>query len=280
VQATRGCPDRAPHGQRVQRADGSVALYCAASPARLAAAVAEAQAPRRAPAPAAAPVATRGAAAPATEPVPPPARPGILPDVRIVCPAAAPNPRRVTLADGSSTILCAGPDGDVQTAAAGLRRNGLTFAPIVPPGYRFAWEDDRLNPRRGQGTVDGQIAQDRVWTREVPARLVAAPPPQTTTLAASGTPRTSVTVSAANRAKQQQAAGRILVQVGSFAVPANADAARGRLAALGLPVQAARATIRGKPVQVVFAGPFATAAEANQAVAAARRAGFADAFIR
>jgi cell division protein FtsN len=87
-------------------------------------------------------------------------------------------------------------------------------------------------------------------------------------------------VSAANRARPQQAAGRILVQVGSFAVPANADAARGRLAAMGLPVQAARATIRGKPVQVVFAGPFATAAEAKQAVAAARSAGFADAFIR
>jgi hypothetical protein len=278
VQATRGCPDRAPHGQRVQRADGSVALYCAVSPARLAAAVAEAQAPQRAPAPA--PVATRSAAAPSAEPVPPPERPGILPDVRIVCPAAAPNPRRVALADGSSTILCAGPDGDVQTAAAGLRRNGLTFAPIVPPGYRFAWEDDRLNPRRGQGTVDGQIAQDRVWTRDVPARLVAAPPPQTTTLAASGTPQTKVTVSAANRAKPQQAAGRILVQVGSFGVPANADAARGRLAAMGLPVAGGRATIGGKPVQVVFAGPFATAAEARKAVAAARSAGFADAFIR
>ncbi len=43
----------------------------------------------------------------------------------------------------------------------------------VPPGYRKAWKDDRLNPLRGQGTEAGQMAQDQIWTRKVPAKLVA-----------------------------------------------------------------------------------------------------------
>lgn len=261
VQATRGCPANAPIGERARRADGSVALFCSASRDRLAAAIAAAQSP--------APQVTRSAAAPAQAPVVPPVTPGISADVRIVCPASAPNPQRVTLRDGSSTILCAGPDGDVQTAAAGLRRNGLTFAPLVPPGYRFAWEDDRLNPRRGQGTAEGQMAQDRVWTRDVPARMVAAP-------AAAPSQGRQVTVSSSDTGR----AARLFVQVGSFGVPANAQAAQGRLSALGLPAAARRATIRGKAVQVVYAGPFATQTEARVAVAAARRAGFADAFIR
>lgn len=279
VQATRGCPANAPFGQRAQRADGSVALFCSASQDRLAAAVAAARAPARTAAPA--PQAARSATAPAQAPVVPPVTPGISTDVRIVCPASAPNPQRVTLGDGTSAILCAGPDGDVRTAAAGLRRNGLTFAPVVPAGYRFAWEDDRLNPRRGQGTAQGQLAQDQVWTRDVPARLVTAQPAQTTTVAASNAQRNQVTVSSSNtRAEPGQATARIFVQVGSFGVPANAQAAQGRLAALGLPAASSRATIKGKPVQVVLAGPFGSPEQARAAMNDVRRAGYSDAFIR
>lgn len=279
VQATRGCPANAPYGQRAQRADGSVALFCSASQERLAAAVAAARAPARTAAPA--PQVSRSATAPAQAPVVPPVTPGISADVRIVCPASAPNPQRVTLGDGSSAILCAGPDGDVRTAAAGLRRNGLTFAPVVPAGYRFAWEDDRLNPRRGQGTEQGQLAQDQVWTRDVPARLVTASPAQNTTVAASNAPRSQVTVSSSNTGQATAApTARIFVQVGSFGVPANAQAAKGRLSALGLPAASSRATLRGKPVQVVLAGPFGSQEQARAALNAARRGGFADAFIR
>lgn len=272
VRATRGCPASAPYGQRARRADGTTALFCASSEARLATALAALEAPAPTPVPAAT---TRAAAAPATAPVVPPVVPGISTDVRIVCPAAAPNPQRVTLQDGTSTILCAGPDGDVQTAAAGLRNNGLTFAPVVPPGYRFAWEEDgRLNPRRGQGTVAGQMAQDQIWTRDVPARLVTAKarPVVVATAAPS-----QVTVSSSGG---PQATGRLFVQVGSFGVAANAAAAARQLAALGLPVMSGKGTIKGKPVQVVSAGPFASVSEAQAAMSAARRAGFSDAFIR
>lgn len=42
----------------------------------------------------------------------------------------------------------------------------------VPAGYRPVWEDDRLNPRRAQGTVGGKAAMDLVWTNTVPRRLI------------------------------------------------------------------------------------------------------------
>jgi cell division septation protein DedD len=151
-----------------------------------------------------------------------------------------------------------------------------------PKGYKQAWNDDRLNPNRARGTIGGHQQMQQVWTTdEVPQRGVneprkrrwyekaAAPAPQqqaTATYSAKGTPK-AVT-------------GGRLVQVGSFGVPENAARAAKRLQALGLPVQMGRATIKGKPVQVVSAGPFASAEQANAALVAARRAGFADAILR
>ena len=43
--------------------------------------------------------------------------------------------------------------------------------PPMPEGYVSAWDDDRLNINRGRRTAAGEIAQDDVWTRTVPAEL-------------------------------------------------------------------------------------------------------------
>lgn len=42
----------------------------------------------------------------------------------------------------------------------------------VPRGYRPAWEDDRLNPRRAEGTLAGRDAMNAIWTATVPRRLI------------------------------------------------------------------------------------------------------------
>ncbi len=71
--------------------------------------------------------------------------------------------------------------------------------------------------------------------------------------------------------------GRLFVQVATFGVPANAEGTAGRLRGLGLPVT--RSTIKGGALQVVYAGPFASAGEAQSALSQVRRVGFGDARI-
>ena len=66
------------------------------------------------------------------------------------------------------------------------------------------------------------------------------------------------------------------VQVGSFAVPANATRLRARLQHAGLPARIHSA--RG--LHVVTVGPFAAGSSAHSALSQVRRMGFSDAFLR
>lgn len=70
------------------------------------------------------------------------------------------------------------------------------------------------------------------------------------------------------------------VQVGTFAVPSNAQNTIARLQALGLPVARGDLRHRGRAMQVVLAGPFDNPAALHDALGQARRMGFSDAFIR
>lgn len=133
----------------------------------------------------------------------------------------------------------------------------------VPEGYAPAFDDGRLNPNRGVQTFEGKAQMDRVWTREVPRDLAPV-------TAVPGAPvRQAVPVHAA-------AASHRYVQVGSFGQPGNAQATAARMQAAGMPV---RITSSGS-YQVVLLGPFRTEADMAHGLSTARRAGFADAFLR
>lgn len=156
----------------------------------------------------------------------------------------------------------------------------VVAAPPVPKGYVPSWKDDRLNPMRGIGTAQGQAQQDSIWTRDLPAeavtvkdgnRLVFFSSKGEAAVAAPAPGR--VTVSSMNTSTGPL---RAYIQVGAFGDPANAQGASARLAAAGLPV----ASQQAKGLKVILAGPFASAAEAQQALGTVRGAGFGDAFIR
>ena len=70
----------------------------------------------------------------------------------------------------------------------------------------------------------------------------------------------------------------LLVQVATFGISANAAKTKSQLAAMGFPVKARSITRAGKTYQVILLGPFADADKAKLALAAARKAGFRDAF--
>ena len=73
--------------------------------------------------------------------------------------------------------------------------------------------------------------------------------------------------------------GPLTVAVGTFSVVANADRAARSMADIGLPVLRGQITRSGVPLEVVYAGPFATTAAAAAALASVRAAGFPDAVI-
>lgn len=221
------------------------------------------------------------------------------------CPADAPIGRIYPLSDGRNIMLCSNQPHTLRNISqeqaqqryapvlaqgggyvGGARQGGAIvpnlsmvrgdeYVPVTdlmtpPPGYRAAWQDDRLNPNRARGTQAGQQQMAQVWTNEVPQNL---------THPAYAQPR-RVAVSSKNAPVPQAVAGARFVQVGSFGVPENASRAAARLQAMGLPVQITRSQIRGKPVQVVRAGPFGDPTQAQAALGAARGAGFGDAILR
>ncbi len=146
----------------------------------------------------------------------------------------------------------------------------------VPAGYRPVWADDRLNPRRAQGTVAGKAAMDLVWTNTVPRRLIdrstgrdmtAANPnvqyPYTdlTTQVRAGTQAALQAQPAPRRMAVQQPAAQqapVVARLSTRAAPQVAAA------------QPAAQRVAGRFVQV---GAFADSSNANRAVARLQAAG-------
>ncbi len=164
-----------------------------------------------------------------------------------------------------------------RVAVAPVYASALVPEVVVPKGYELAWTDDRLNPLLAVGTAEGQAAQDQLWTRKVPVKLISD-----VQKAKTRKPVASVTVSSKGQAEAapKAARGGAWVQIGTFGVPANAAGAAAQLQALGLPVAKSKLNRGGKALQIVMAGPFGSGADALAALRIARGAGFGDAYIR
>lgn len=222
-----------------------------------------------------------------------------------ICPNLSPVAQRYTLSDGRHVVRCGpqteDPVGYINRAGVpGLQVAGMAAAAVsaavpaslaavsaapipVPQGYRSAWQDDRLNPYRALGTAQGAAQMAQVWTNDVPARLVSVPVAVAasgrTTVSSKSVPAAAAVPVARAQPAAQAPAGRF-VQVGTFGVASNADAARARLRSLGLPVASAQVVQGGRHMQIVYAGPFNATDAARAALGKARGAGFGDAVIR
>lgn len=302
----------------VPRVTRSRELICGQTPTLSAGAVATTQpVPEVAPAPPA-PRQPRVAEAPAANP--PVVRRAPAAVARPVVPAAAPLPAPVETNDSAtaqSTSDIAGPTTRVVPRHV-FEQRSLKRPSRVPEGYVPVWDDDRLNPRRAEQNLNG-IAQTRlVWTRTVPRRLIdrstgrdmTARVPlvfpytdidtqnrelgrvtlirqdgqtvkrvQRKTRAKARAPVVS-TRSAPKAVTPKAAPAGQYVQVGTFAVPDNAQAAAQRILRAGLPARIGKMRRGGKSYQVVLAGPFASSAALSKGLQQSRAAGFGDAFVR
>lgn len=174
----------------------------------------------------------------------------------------------------------------------------------VPKGYEPVWDDGRLNTKRAVQTLQGRDSMLLVWTNTSPRRLidrrsgrdVTAKFPKLiypyTSMEAQRMARVSTksavapkrqtapkTAAVTTRATPKATGATRYVQVGVFAQEGNARAAAAKLQRYGLPVNFAVNTRKGQTLRTVLV-PVRTQSDLNAALSAARRAGFADAFLR
>lgn len=145
----------------------------------------------------------------------------------------------------------------------------------IPDGYQAAWPDGRLNPNRAQGTPAGETAMRRVWTDTVPRQLVAAH-----RAVRSGAPAPARAMSTKTMPASGSAAGQSFIQIGVFGDESNVRRAVARLRGAGLPVDVSVLASGDGALQRVQVGPLGPGDNIQAALAAARVAGYRDAFLR
>ena len=98
----------------------------------------------------------------------PPAAPASAPTPLVTVPATG---VRQGLVVTPSTAASQGVSPQARVLPRHLYEQRLGQAPApVPKGYRKAWSDDRLNPRRAEQSLSGHAQMQRYWTDTVPRR--------------------------------------------------------------------------------------------------------------
>lgn len=80
-----------------------------------------------------------------------------------------------TFRSASGQVLSAGsvsPNAVVVPRHVYDQQQAARITQPIPHGYRQAWTDDRLNPRRAHQTLNGKAATDMIWSQTVPRRLI------------------------------------------------------------------------------------------------------------
>lgn len=194
------------------------------------------------------------------------------------------NTTNVTLAEGYERVDLGddrlNPHRAERTLAPARRTGSVT----LPKGYRIAWDDGRLNPRRGIGQPSGEAQMAQIWTDTVPRRLVRVPTDkpvvQIPKTEKPGLPRTRTKARAASKtttANTAKATKPRYIRVGAYGSEAEARKAAQALARkTKLPVRLGTAKRGGQTYRVVMAGPF-SGDQATRAIARVRGAGYASA---
>ncbi|MEO0402663.1 MAG: SPOR domain-containing protein [Pseudomonadota bacterium] len=161
------------------------------------------------------------------------------------------------------------------------RQTGRDVTTTIPLVYPYT---DQGTQQRELGTVTLVERNGQLMKRIVRNKAKARQP--TVSTKSAQTPVVQPTTRATPKAKTKASAKTVVkasgryVQVGTFGVPSNAQAAAQRIASAGLPARIGKVTRGGKSYQVVLAGPFTSSAALTAGLQRSRAAGFGDAFVR
>ena len=152
--------------------------------------------------------------------------------------------------------------------------------PRPPKGYKYAFGEGRHNPNRGERTQAGTASMNRIWTQDVPSRLVA-PNAAHLSVQAKGYRSTREPLPDYRVSSKANAAPAALrLQAGSYGSRNEATTAARDLATHGMSVRIVHGKRGGQRVHVVLAGPFNSSQSAQAALRIARGSGFHDARLR
>lgn len=180
----------------------------------------------------------------------------------------------------------------------------------IPSGYRRAFEDGRLNPRRAEMTLAGVAATDSIWRRGVPRKLLvdrrtgkqieivstksyrlsygAVVPQVSTRVSTQGAAYKSqqvtghpvVSTRATPNEKVIRLSGQNYVHAATYRDAAVAQKAALVMKRRGFQVRIGKYTRQGQVRRMVLVGPFANEAALKDGLNAARQAGFSSATVR